>query len=116
MIPVSADQDRRQRSKKPEPVMVGVDGSWQQTGAVQWALDQALRTDAPLHMLHVVDTGYGANWPIAAMPNTLRTSPCVSPASSPSATTCATTSTTSRSPASECPNVGRRARHTNVLD
>jgi nucleotide-binding universal stress UspA family protein len=58
MTPVSTDQHRRQPSKKSEPVIVGVDGSWRQTGAVEWALDEALRTGTPLHVLHVVDTAH----------------------------------------------------------
>jgi nucleotide-binding universal stress UspA family protein len=36
-------------------IVVGVDGAWHRTGAVDWALDQALRSGAKLHLVHVVD-------------------------------------------------------------
>lgn len=40
-------------------VMVGVDGTWKRTGAVEWALDEALRSGAPLRVLHLADAGHG---------------------------------------------------------
>lgn len=46
-------------SDRPTMIMVGVDGSWKQTGAVEWALAEALRTGAPLRVLYVVDDSYG---------------------------------------------------------
>src|SRR5262249_6556139 len=57
MIPASTRTPGGQATEQSEPVMVGVDGSWRQTGAVEWALDEALRTGAPLQVLHVVDAG-----------------------------------------------------------
>ena len=39
-------------------IVVGVDGAWRRTGAVDWALDQALRSGAELHLVHVVDARY----------------------------------------------------------
>lgn len=42
-------------------IVVGVDGAWRRTGAVDWALDQALRSGARLHLVHVVDDRY-AQW------------------------------------------------------
>ncbi len=36
-------------------IVVGVDGAWRRTGAVDWALDQALRSGAELRLVHVVD-------------------------------------------------------------
>ena len=39
-------------------IVVGVDGAWHRTGAVDWALDQALRSGAGLHFVHVIDDRY----------------------------------------------------------
>lgn len=36
-------------------IVVGVDESWQQTGALDWALDEALQRHLPLRAVHVVD-------------------------------------------------------------
>jgi nucleotide-binding universal stress UspA family protein len=36
-------------------IIVGVDGSWRQTGALEWALDEALLRRTPLRAVHVVD-------------------------------------------------------------
>lgn len=51
MTPVTTDQ--------AAPVVVGVDGSWKETGAVEWALEEALRTGAPLQVLHVAEKSRG---------------------------------------------------------
>ena len=40
-------------------IFVGVDGAWKETGALDWALDEAVRTGAWLHVVHVVDDSYG---------------------------------------------------------
>jgi nucleotide-binding universal stress UspA family protein len=42
----------------PKAVVVGVDGSWQRAGAVEWALDESLRSGPPIHVVHVVDDTY----------------------------------------------------------
>src|SRR6266498_2975250 len=42
----------------PKAVVIGVDDSWQRAGAVEWALDEALRSGAPIHVVHVVDDTY----------------------------------------------------------
>lgn len=39
-------------------IVVGVDGAWHRTGAVDWAVDQARRSGASLHLVHVVDDRY----------------------------------------------------------
>src|SRR5262245_26562797 len=36
-------------------IVVGIDGAWHRTGAVDWALDQAHRSCAGLRLVHVVD-------------------------------------------------------------
>ena len=36
-------------------VVVGVDASWRETGAVGWAVDEARRAGSGLHVLHVID-------------------------------------------------------------
>jgi len=40
-------------------VVVGVDASWRETGAVDWAVDEARRAGSGLHVLHVIDDRYG---------------------------------------------------------
>ncbi|TCC54285.1 hypothetical protein E0H73_39750 [Kribbella pittospori] len=36
-------------------VHVGVDGSWRDTGALEWALQESLLRREPLHVVHVID-------------------------------------------------------------
>lgn len=45
-------------------IVVGVDGAWHRTGAVDWALDQALRSGAQLHLAHVVDSRFNQFAPL----------------------------------------------------
>jgi nucleotide-binding universal stress UspA family protein len=41
-----------------KPVIhVGVDDSWRDTGALEWALQESLLRQEPLHVLHVIDEG-----------------------------------------------------------
>lgn len=38
-----------------QPIFVGIDASWQDSGAVDWALREAHLRDAPIHAVHVVE-------------------------------------------------------------
>ncbi|MFG2810297.1 MULTISPECIES: universal stress protein [Streptomyces] len=47
------------------PLVVGVDGSEASLEAVDWAVDEAVRHDVPLHLVHVAATEDGAGDPVA---------------------------------------------------
>ncbi len=58
-------------STQPQ-IVVGVDGSWRETGALEYALDEALRRRVPLRAVHVVDhRGYAG--PVEADGETFQT-------------------------------------------
>lgn len=42
--------------KEPLAIAVGVDGSWADNGAVDWALHESRLSAAPIRVLHVIDT------------------------------------------------------------